>query len=73
MPQMDGVMLAAELKAISTYLPIILMTSVGDEMLAAEALRGGISDYIPKSRITTGIHLRRTINRSIHESAIRRG
>jgi hypothetical protein len=34
-------------------------------MLAAEALRSGVSDYIPKSRITTQ-SLQRTIGRSIH-------
>jgi light-regulated signal transduction histidine kinase (bacteriophytochrome) len=33
------------------FLPIILATSVGDEMLVAEALRSGVSDYIPKGRI----------------------
>jgi light-regulated signal transduction histidine kinase (bacteriophytochrome) len=41
------------------------MTSVGDEMLAAEALRGGLSDYIPKSRITTD-SIQRSVGRSIH-------
>jgi light-regulated signal transduction histidine kinase (bacteriophytochrome) len=65
MPDMDGVTLASELRAEAAYLPIVLMTSVGDEMLAAEALRRGISDYIPKSRITTE-SIRRTIDRSIH-------
>ncbi|MDB5465173.1 MAG: Phytochrome, two-component sensor histidine kinase [Phenylobacterium sp.] len=64
MPDMDGVALAGELIAATAYLPIILMTSVGDEMLAAKALRSGISDYLPKSRITTeSIH--RTVERSI--------
>jgi light-regulated signal transduction histidine kinase (bacteriophytochrome) len=65
MPQEDGVSLARSLRTTSTYLPIILMTSVGDEMLAAEALRSGISDYIPKSRITIE-SIRRTVDRSIH-------
>jgi signal transduction histidine kinase len=66
MPDMDGMALAGELRAASAYLPIILMTSVGDEMLAAEALRSGISDYIPKSRITAE-SIRRTVDRSIHD------
>jgi len=65
MPDMDGVTLAAELHAIAAYLPIVLTTSVGDEMLAAEALRSGVSDYIPKSRITVEA-LTRTVARSIH-------
>jgi len=65
MPDMNGVMLASELRALSAYLPLILMTSVGNEMLVAGALRSGMSDYIPKSRINTE-SIRRTIERAIH-------
>src|ERR1700743_3019077 len=65
MPDMDGVMLARELKAEAVYLPVILMTNVGDEMLAAEALRNGISDSLPKSRVTAE-SIRRAVDRSIH-------
>jgi CheY-like chemotaxis protein len=52
MPEMDGLMLARQLKASDAYLATVLMTGVGDEALAAEALRSGISDYLPKARIT---------------------
>jgi hypothetical protein len=65
MPDMDGVVLAGALRAADAYLPTVLMTSIGDEMLAAEALRSGMSDYIPKSRITAE-SIRRTVERSIH-------
>ena len=65
MPGMDGLELANHLRADDAYLPTILMTSVGDEMLAAEALRSGVSDYIPKSRITAD-SIRRSVGRSIH-------
>ena len=65
MPQIDGLTLAAELRYASAYLPIVLMTSVGDEMLAARALRSGASDYIPKSRINPE-SIRRSVARSIH-------
>jgi signal transduction histidine kinase len=68
MPQMDGLTLTRELRAADPYLPIILMTSVGNEMLAAEALRSGVSDYIPKSRVTTEA-IRRTIDRCRHACA----
>jgi signal transduction histidine kinase len=64
MPEMDGLMLAHQLKAADTYLATVLMTSVGDEMLAAEALRSGISDYIPKGRITAE-SIQRSVGRSI--------
>jgi signal transduction histidine kinase len=68
MPEVDGVTLASELRLAHAYLPIILVTSVGDEMLVAEALRCGVSDYIPKSRITTD-SIRRTVSRSIDDCA----
>jgi signal transduction histidine kinase len=64
MPEISGVRLAVELRAACAYLPIILMTSVGDETLAADALRAGVTDYLPKSRVTTE-SLRRAVNRSI--------
>jgi signal transduction histidine kinase len=64
MPLLDGLTLAGELRTAFAYLPIILMTSVGDEMLAAEALRGGVSDYLPKTRISAH-SIRRTVDRSI--------
>jgi signal transduction histidine kinase len=64
MPEMDGLMLAQQLKSADAYLATVLMTSVGDEMLAAEALRSGISDYIPKGRITAE-SIQRSVARSI--------
>jgi signal transduction histidine kinase len=68
MPEMDGLTLARQLRAANAYLPIILVTSVGDEMLVAEALRSGVSDYITKSRITTE-SLRQIVSRSILASS----
>jgi signal transduction histidine kinase len=64
MPLLDGLALAGELRAAFAYLPIILLTSVGDEMLAARALRSGVSDYLPKSRVSA-YSMRRTVDRSI--------
>ncbi len=65
MPDMDGVTLAGELRAANPYLPTILMTNFGDEMLAAEALRSGVSDYIPKARISAD-SIQRVVDRAIH-------
>jgi len=64
MPELDGLSLARRLRAAHPNLPIVLVTSVGDEMLVAEALRSGVSDYIPKGRI--GIEsLRRIVGGAI--------
>jgi signal transduction histidine kinase len=64
MPEMDGLALAHQLKAADPYLATVLMTSVGDETLAAEALRSGLSDYIPKGRITVN-SIQRSVGRAI--------
>jgi len=64
MPHMDGMTLTGGLRARFAYLPIILLTSVGDELLATKALHSGVSDYLPKSHINA---------RSIQRPAARRG
>ena len=64
MPDKDGLTLTSELRADFGHLPIILMTSVGDEMLAASALRHGASDYLPKSKISAS-SIRRAVDRAI--------
>jgi signal transduction histidine kinase len=65
MPEMDGLTLARRLRAAHAYLPIVLMTNVGDEMLVAEALLDGVSDYVVKSRLTAEA-VRRIVDRAIH-------
>ena len=67
MPQMDGLSLARMMRAHSPYLPLVMVTGVGDETLAADAVRSGVSDYIPKSRINPDA-VRRAVSRAIHEN-----
>ncbi|MES1199899.1 MAG: ATP-binding protein [Pseudomonadota bacterium] len=50
MPELDGIELGAMLSQAFPNLPMVLMTSQGDEMLVTEALRRGFVDYIPKAR-----------------------
>jgi len=52
MPGMDDLACAQRLRASHPYLPIVMSTGYGDEMLAAHAVTSGVTDYIPKSRIT---------------------
>jgi light-regulated signal transduction histidine kinase (bacteriophytochrome) len=51
MPRKDGLELGRIIQKDAHHLPMILMTAVGDELLAADAIRGGFADYIPKSKI----------------------
>ena len=71
MPKVDGVVFAQELRAIYPDLPLVLVTGVGDEMLVSHAIRCGVSDYLPKSRINVE-SIRRTVERAMHSCALKR-
>lgn len=69
MPRMDGVSFAEELRPAHPHLPIVLVTGVGDEMLVSHALRRGVTDYIPKSRINVE-SMRRIAERAIQSCSL---
>jgi len=48
MPEMDGLELVEAVRREYPTMPVVLMTAVGSEELAAAALRGGASSYVPK-------------------------
>src|SRR5688572_29877527 len=52
LPDMDGLELLKEIRKINKIVPVLLVTSYGDERVAAEAIKMGASDYISKSLIT---------------------
>lgn len=64
MPDMDGLRLAQAIRPSFPYMPIILCTGFGDEELAAQALTGGVTDYLPKGKVNTQ-SLRRTIDHAV--------
>jgi len=48
MPEMDGMQLVEHIRQYHPLVPVILMTSVGSEEIAVQALRAGASSYVPK-------------------------
>jgi signal transduction histidine kinase len=52
MPDTNGLACARGLRDSLPFLPIVMSTSFGDEMLAVNAMTSGVTDYIPKSRMT---------------------
>jgi len=48
MPEMDGLQLVRELRGRYPAVPVVLMTALGSEEIAAEALRAGAAGYVPK-------------------------
>ncbi|RIJ41965.1 hybrid sensor histidine kinase/response regulator [Pontibacter oryzae] len=52
LPDMDGLDLLEQLQHLELEAPLLLVTSHGDERIAAQAIRLGAADYIPKSILT---------------------
>lgn len=52
MPRLNGLELVAEIRERELPVPVILMTAVGSEEIAAEALRLGAASYVSKKNLT---------------------
>ncbi|MCC9167275.1 hybrid sensor histidine kinase/response regulator [Pontibacter harenae] len=52
LPDMDGLELLQKVQEIEIVVPILVVTSHGDERIAANAIRLGAADYIPKNFLT---------------------
>lgn len=70
MPGMDGLALVERLRRDHPRLPVVLMTSRGNEEIAARALRAGASSYVPKRRLSED--LAETVLRFLDVVAARR-
>ena len=73
MPNLDGLQLVEKIRTLYPTTPVILMTGVGSEEVAAEALRVGATSYVPKqslgadleealTQVLTIIHHRRDVS-----------
>ncbi|HEV7380759.1 MAG TPA: histidine kinase dimerization/phospho-acceptor domain-containing protein, partial [Dyadobacter sp.] len=52
LPKTNGLELLRKLKEIAPHIPLIIMTSQGDERIAVEMMKAGAMDYFPKAEIT---------------------
>jgi CheY-like chemotaxis protein len=51
MPDMNGLALVEQVRALQPLLPVILMTAYGNEEVAVQALRLGAASYVPKANL----------------------
>ncbi|MBE9046456.1 response regulator [Pleurocapsales cyanobacterium LEGE 10410] len=51
LPDIDGLQLIADIRALNLNLPLIVLTGQGDEKIAVEIMKAGAADYLAKSRI----------------------
>lgn len=55
MPEMNGLELISEIRDDDSQIPIVVMTSKGSEDIAIEALKAGISFYVPKRSLANDL------------------
>jgi signal transduction histidine kinase len=71
LPGQDGLAGISALLERFPHLPIIMSTGQGDEMVAADAMKRGASDYIPKSSVNA-LSMHRIIANVIEKASLRR-
>ena len=52
LPDANGLEILREAQARGITAPIIMLTGLGDEMVAVELMKAGAADYIPKAKLT---------------------
>lgn len=60
MPEMDGLELVTQIRTHYPEVPVVLMTALGSDAIAIEALERGASSYVPKSHLSE--RLRQTVD-----------
>jgi CheY-like chemotaxis protein len=70
MPEMDGLGLVEKIAEAGIGVPVILMTSYGNEEIALQALNAGAASYVPKAVL--GKHLINTVENVIELSQVKK-
>ena len=70
MPDVDGLTLLAELKRDEPELPVVLLSARGSERIAAQAIKAGAWDYLPKPFAID--ELRLVVGRAVEARSLRR-
>jgi signal transduction histidine kinase len=55
LPDQDGLTLIHKLRAAEIKVPLVVLTSHGDEQIAVELMKAGATDYLSKSRLSSEI------------------
>jgi CheY-like chemotaxis protein len=70
MPEMDGLGLVEKITEAGIGVPVILMTSFGNEEIALQALNAGAASYVPKALLSK--HLIKTVENVIELSQVKK-
>lgn len=56
MPNLTGLQLAERMRYEFPQVPVVLVTSQGNELVAVDALQAGVASYVPKSELAKRLH-----------------
>jgi signal transduction histidine kinase len=71
LPGQDGLEGISTMRARFAHLPIIMSTGQGDELVAADAIKRGASDYVPKAGVN-GTTIHKMVEHVIEKSSLER-
>ncbi len=71
LPVLNGMEGIEEFRNIDTYVPIVMITGQGNEILAVDALQKGAQHYVPKDKVTAET-LWNAINIAIENSSLKK-
>jgi light-regulated signal transduction histidine kinase (bacteriophytochrome) len=71
MPGVNGLSAITRLRERAPFMPIIMSTGQGDEKVAAEAIKLGALDYLPKSQIDE-VSVRRAVDSAVERAGLNR-
>jgi PAS domain S-box-containing protein len=71
LPALNGLEVLKRIHAIDAYLPVIMLTGLGNETVAVQSMKGGAQNYIVKTALTPRL-LHSAIISAIEHSALER-
>ncbi len=71
LPGVDELEGLRKLRALDEFLPIVLVTGFGDELLAAKAMNAGADDYVPKNNLNPQT-VSHAVNNAIEKASLRK-
>jgi PAS domain S-box-containing protein len=71
MPALNGLEILKRIHAIDAFLPVIMLTGLGNETVAVQAMKGGAQNYLVKTWVTSSL-LHSAISSAVEHSALER-
>ncbi len=71
LPALNGLEILKRIHAIDAFLPVIMLTGLGNEAVAVQAMKGGAQNYLVKTAVTSSL-LHSAIVSAVEHSALER-